>query len=160
MSTSLKQDILNAVAESKCNTCALLQACNSYDEHHCKENGFSRYEPTLKQKKELNSIIKKLKRRLKRAEHRYYKLKVREKHLSEHGQWELGYWQGQITTLEDCIDDLEEDEWNRLEWFAQNVVQHLNLRITGIGYGVVRSIGLVNDYLNVKYVTKRVIWRG
>ena len=45
MSLNLKQDILNAVAESKCNTCALKYACDDYDEHHCKENGFNRYEP-------------------------------------------------------------------------------------------------------------------
>ena len=108
MSTSLKEDILKAVAESKFNTCALSHACNDYDEHHCKENGFSRYEPTPSQKKGLNSIIKRLKRRLKRAEQRYYKLKVREKHLNKYGQWELGYWQGQIAILEDCIEELEE----------------------------------------------------
>ena len=45
MSTSLKDDILKAVAESKCNTCALSHACNNYDKHHCKENDYRRYEP-------------------------------------------------------------------------------------------------------------------
>ena len=45
MSTSLRQDILNAVAESKCNTCRLSHACDDYDEHHCKENNYRRYEP-------------------------------------------------------------------------------------------------------------------
>lgn len=63
MSTSLKEDILNAVAESKCNTCALSHACNNYDEHHCKENGFRRYETINKitPEEKLDKIIKILK---------------------------------------------------------------------------------------------------
>ena len=109
MSTSLKEDILKAVAESKCNTCVLSHACDDYDKHHCEENGFSRYEPMVNNK--LNPIIKKLKRRLKRAEERYLILKSKENNLSEHGRWELGYWEGRISALEDCIDDLEEEQW-------------------------------------------------
>lgn len=106
MSTNLKEDVLKAVAEGKCNTCALSHACNNYDEHHCKENGFSRYEPI--EIIRTSSLVNKLKRRLKRTEERCSILKSKEKDLNDHGKWELGYWQGQIAILEDCIDELEE----------------------------------------------------
>lgn len=106
MSTSLKEDVLKAVAESKCNRCALSYACNDYDEHHCKENGFNRYEPIFS--KETNSIVKRLRHRLKRAEAKYLILKSKKEKLSCHGYWELGYWQGRIAILEDLIDELED----------------------------------------------------
>jgi hypothetical protein len=31
--------------KNKCDTCALSHACDDYDEHHCKENNYYRYEP-------------------------------------------------------------------------------------------------------------------
>ena len=92
--------------DNKCNTCALAGACNDYDEYHCKENGYRRYEPIFS--KELNSVIKRLRHRLKRAEEKYLVLKSKEEKLSEHGHWELGFWQGRIATLEDLIDELED----------------------------------------------------
>lgn len=37
-------------------------------------------------------------------------LKDREEHLSKHGYWDIGYFQGKLSVLEDWLDEMEKKE--------------------------------------------------
>ena len=50
----------------------------------------------------------KIKRQIKRSQEKLDDLKSREEHLSKYGYWDMGYFQGRITTLEDWLDELED----------------------------------------------------
>lgn len=51
-----------------------------------------------------------LQRKIKRAKEKLTALQEREDHLSKHGYWDMGYWQGAISVLEDWLDEIEEKE--------------------------------------------------
>lgn len=51
-----------------------------------------------------------LERQILRAKGKIQALKARENHLSKAGYWDLGYWQGKLTVLEDWLDELKEEE--------------------------------------------------
>lgn len=53
--------------------------------------------------------IKQIERKLDLAKKRLAPLLDREEHLSKHGYWDIGYLKGQISVLEDWLDDLQED---------------------------------------------------
>lgn len=53
--------------------------------------------------------IKQVERKLELAKKRLAPLLIREEHLSKHGYWEIGYLKGQISVLEDWLDELKED---------------------------------------------------
>lgn len=53
--------------------------------------------------------IKQIERRLELAKKRLDPLLDREEHLSKHGYWDIGYLKGQISVLEDWLDELKED---------------------------------------------------
>lgn len=54
------------------------------------------------------------KERLERQIYKYKEklndLKSREEHLSKHGYWDMGYFQGKLSVLEDLLDEIEEEE--------------------------------------------------
>ena len=49
-----------------------------------------------------------IQRKLELAKRRLNPLLEREEHLSKHGFWEIGYLKGQISVLEDWLDELLE----------------------------------------------------
>ena len=51
---------------------------------------------------------KTIQRKLELAKRRLNPLLEREEHLSKHGFWEIGYLKGQISVLEDWLDELLE----------------------------------------------------
>ena len=53
---------------------------------------------------------KEVQRKLDLAKRRLQPLLEREEHLSKHGYWDIGYLKGQISVLEDWLDDLQEEE--------------------------------------------------
>lgn len=55
----------------------------------------------------------KIKRQIKRCQEKLDDLKSREEHLSKYGYWDMGYFQGRITTLKDWLDELEENEYGK-----------------------------------------------
>ena len=54
--------------------------------------------------------VKEVQRKLDLAKRRLQPLLEREEHLSKHGSWDIGYLKGQISVLEDWLDDLQEEE--------------------------------------------------
>ena len=50
-----------------------------------------------------------LERQIYRCKKRLKDLKDREEHLSKHGYWDIGYFQGRLSVLEDWLDEMEED---------------------------------------------------
>ena len=52
---------------------------------------------------------RRIERQIKRCQEKLNDLKSREERLSKHGYWEMGYLKGRITTLEDWLDELEEN---------------------------------------------------
>lgn len=59
-------------------------------------------------REEIEKLIKKYERQLKRCQERESDLKEREENLSVHGYWELGYFGGKTSLYEDIIDDLKD----------------------------------------------------
>lgn len=57
---------------------------------------------------EIKKLIKKYERQLKRCQKREQDLKEREKKLSIHGYWDLGFFSGKTSLYEDVIDDLKD----------------------------------------------------
>ena len=53
--------------------------------------------------------IRQIERKLDLARKRLAPLLDREEQLSKHGYWEIGYLKGQISVLEDWLDELKED---------------------------------------------------
>ena len=51
-----------------------------------------------------------LKRQIQYAESHIKTLEERKEILSEHGYWDLGYWKGRLTVLEDWLDDLNKED--------------------------------------------------
>lgn len=51
---------------------------------------------------------RRIQRRIDRARKKLASLVERKEHLSEHGHWEMGYLQGQISVLEDWLDEIVE----------------------------------------------------
>lgn len=49
-----------------------------------------------------------LKRQVDICKERLNDLKSREEHLSKHGYWDIGYFQGKLSVLEDWLDEMEE----------------------------------------------------
>ena len=47
-----------------------------------------------------------LKRMIQRAEEKLKDLKEREEHLSKHGHWDIGYFTGRISVLEEWLDEI------------------------------------------------------
>lgn len=65
--------------------------------------------------KTIETFIKRLERQIARAKTRVEDIKERHERikssggtLTEHGGWELGYWEAKLSTLEDTLDDLNE----------------------------------------------------
>lgn len=65
--------------------------------------------------KTMEAFIKRLERQIARAKTRVEDIKERHERikssggtLTEHGGWELGYWEAKLSTLEDTLDDLNE----------------------------------------------------
>lgn len=56
----------------------------------------------------LNKYKNRLERRINRNQIRIKDLKERESNLSVHGYWDLGYFEGQQSILEDLLDDVKE----------------------------------------------------
>lgn len=54
-----------------------------------------------------------IKRQINRCQEKLDALKSREEHLSIHGYWDMGFLRGRITTLEDWLDELEENDSGR-----------------------------------------------
>ena len=55
---------------------------------------------------------KRLERSIDRAKKQLAELEAREKHLSKHGYWEIGYFKGRISVLEDWLDEILENDEN------------------------------------------------
>lgn len=53
--------------------------------------------------------IRQIERKLELAKKRLAPLLDREEQLSKHGYWDIGYLKGQISVLEDWLDELKED---------------------------------------------------
>ena len=53
--------------------------------------------------------VKQIERKLDLAKKRLAPLLVREEHLSKHGYWDIGYLKGQISVLEEWLDELKDD---------------------------------------------------
>lgn len=51
---------------------------------------------------------KKVERKINRAKEKLKLLEERKEHLSKHGYWEIGYLKGQISVLEDWLDEIRE----------------------------------------------------
>ena len=47
-----------------------------------------------------------LKRMIQRAEEKLKDLKEREEHLSKYGYWDMGYFKGRISVLEEWLDEI------------------------------------------------------
>lgn len=56
--------------------------------------------------------IKRLERKIERAKMQLDALEERKSHLSQHGYWEMGYFKGQISVLEDWLDEEKERNEN------------------------------------------------
>lgn len=52
--------------------------------------------------------IKRLERRIANAKMQLAALEERKSHLSQHGYWEMGYFKGKISVLEDWLDEEKE----------------------------------------------------
>lgn len=52
-----------------------------------------------------------IKRQIKRCQEKLNDLQSREEHLSKYGYWDMGYFKGRMTTLEDWLDELEENDY-------------------------------------------------
>lgn len=50
-----------------------------------------------------------LQRQIYKCKERLKDLKDREERLSKHGYWDIGYFQGKLSVLEDWLDEMEED---------------------------------------------------
>ena len=59
--------------------------------------------------------VKDIQRKLDLAKRHLQPLLEREAHLSKHGYWDIGYLKGQISVLEDWLDDLQEEENDQLD---------------------------------------------
>ena len=55
-------------------------------------------------------VKERLKRRILHAEYNIKILKDREEHLSKYGYWDLGYWKGRLSVLQDWLDEVNEEE--------------------------------------------------
>ena len=53
--------------------------------------------------------VKDIQRKLDLAKRRLQPLLEREEYLSKHGYWDIGYLKGQISVLEDWLDELTEE---------------------------------------------------
>lgn len=53
---------------------------------------------------------RKIERKIERAQRKLADLKSREETLSKYGYWDMGYFQGIISTLEEVLDDEEGGE--------------------------------------------------
>jgi hypothetical protein len=51
-----------------------------------------------------------LQRQIYKCKEKLNDLKSREEHLSKHGHWDMGYFQGKLSVLEDWLDEIEEKE--------------------------------------------------
>jgi hypothetical protein len=51
-----------------------------------------------------------LERKINRVTKKLATLKEREEHLSKHGHWDMGYLQGQLSVLQDWLDEIMEEE--------------------------------------------------
>lgn len=51
-----------------------------------------------------------LQRMIDRAEEKLKDLEERKEHLSKHGYWDIGYFKGRISVLEDWLDDIREQK--------------------------------------------------
>lgn len=51
-----------------------------------------------------------LERQIKYAQDHIKTLEERKEILSENGYWDLGYWKGRLTVLEDWLDELKEEQ--------------------------------------------------
>lgn len=51
-----------------------------------------------------------LQRKINNAKKRLVELEEREEHLSKHGYWDMGYFKGKLSVLEDWLDELNEEE--------------------------------------------------
>jgi len=65
--------------------------------------------------KTIDAFMKRLERQIARTKVRVVEIKERHERikssggtLTEHGGWELGYWEAKLSTLEDTLDDLKE----------------------------------------------------
>lgn len=58
----------------------------------------------------MTTTKERLERKILHAKRNVQALKARESHLSNAGYWDLGYWQGRLTVLEDWLDELKEEE--------------------------------------------------
>lgn len=52
--------------------------------------------------------IERIERKIKRAKMQLAALEERKSHLSQHGYWEMGYFKGRISVLEDWLDEEKE----------------------------------------------------
>lgn len=50
---------------------------------------------------------RKIERKIERAQRKLTDLKSREENLSKYGYWDMGYFQGIISALEDLLDDVK-----------------------------------------------------
>lgn len=50
-----------------------------------------------------------LEHQIKRTKNQIKELEDKQERLSKHGYWDLGYWKGRLTVLEDWLDDIEEE---------------------------------------------------
>lgn len=58
----------------------------------------------------MKTTKERLERQIFRTKCHIQALKEREEHLSKAGYWDLGYWQGKLTVLENWLDELKEEE--------------------------------------------------
>lgn len=56
-----------------------------------------------------------LQRQIDKAKSRIADLESRKEFLNIHGYWDLGYWKGRLRTLEDWLDDINENKDKNLE---------------------------------------------
>ena len=56
-----------------------------------------------------------LQRQIDKAKSRIADLESRKEFLNIHGYWDLGYWKGRLRTLEDWLDEINEDKDKNLE---------------------------------------------
>lgn len=56
-----------------------------------------------------------LQRQINKAKSRIADLESRKEFLNIHGYWDLGYWKGRLRTLEDWLDDINENKDKNLE---------------------------------------------
>jgi len=51
-----------------------------------------------------------LQRKINNTKKKLMELEEREEHLSKHGYWDMGYFKGKLSVLEDWLDELNEEE--------------------------------------------------